>query len=65
MNKCNRCNGSGFYDSFECVKCGGKGQISKQDLSIFLIAKNPFMNFSFKKPIVIDNHLEIKKTVKV
>jgi DnaJ-class molecular chaperone len=65
MSKCNRCSGSGFYNSFECVKCNGKGRISKQDLILFLIAKNPIRNFSFRKPAVIDNHQEAKQTVKV
>ena len=65
MDKCNRCSGSGFYNSFECVKCNGKGKISKQDLTIFIIAKNPIRNFSFKKPVVVNNHEKAQKTVKV
>jgi hypothetical protein len=59
MNKCNRCKGSGLYNNFECVKCGGDGKITKKDLAIFLIANNPIKNFIFKKPAVIDNHQSI------
>jgi len=63
MGKCNRCNGSGFYNTFECVKCGGKGKITKIDSVLFLIANNPMKNFSFKKPTVIDNHQYINQHV--
>ena len=64
MNKCTRCKGSGIFNSFDCVKCNGKGKISKEDIAILLLAKNPMKNFSFKKSVVVNNHEEAKQTVK-
>jgi hypothetical protein len=60
--KCPRCLGSKSHRNVICVKCGGKGYLTKEDLKIILMAKT-FGKKKARKGISLPNiaQVEIKK----